>query len=357
MALRDVIERVRGLPESTIEEAVKFRVIGPVLRELGWNPGDHTRVELEYRVSRGLKKVDFALIAPPGHAVMLIEVKKPSERLGDHIEQFVGYAFREDAKIGALTNGIVWWLYLPRADGHFEDRRFAELRLKEDPLDRLVSDFKLYLGYDELVSGDAERSAEKALETLRNAKRLDEALPRMWNEMLREPPQALIDLVGGRVLYSTGLRADKDRIVRFLRQVHGSPSPAPNEPVKRYRPQPSVPKPSRSPSPSKKPAAYILFGQRHAVRSWKEVWVGVAQHLYERHGAGAFERVVGSPNGRRSYVEIDPNLFGDTQNPERIGDSRFWIATHGSAQALERLNRNLLKLPGHNEDDLSILFD
>lgn len=355
MALRNVIERVRGLPESTIEEAVKFRVIGPVLRELGWNPEDHTRVELEYRVSRGLKKVDFALIAPPGHAVMLIEVKKPSERLGDHIEQFVGYAFREDAKIGALTNGIVWWLYLPRADGHFEDRRFAELRLKEDPLDRLVSDFKLYLGYDELVSGDAERSAEKALETLRNAKRLDEALPRMWNEMLREPPQALIDLVGGRVLYSTGLCADKDRIVRFLRQGRGLPSPAPKEPVKIYPPPPSAPKPSRSPVPSKKPVAYSLFGQRHAVKSWTKVWAGVAERLYEHYGDSGFEKVVGAPDGKKSYVGRGSPQTGIQQCA--VASSRYWIETHGSAEEMKRRSRNLLRLFGHSENDLHIESD
>lgn len=355
MALRDVIEGKRDRSESLNEAEAKHQVILPILRALGWDDSEPSKVAPEFSVSGG--KADYALLGPSGKPVAVIEAKAPGSRLEDHVPQVVRYAFHTGVDICVLTTGFLWWLYLPRERGLPAERRFAELKIKEDSLDRLTAVFKAFLAYDELLSGRAEQDAREALETLRNAQRLDQEFPRVWNEMLREPLQELIDLVGGRVLHSAGLRADKDRIVRFLRQEHGLPSPAPNEPVKRHRPQLDVPKPSRSPSPSKKPAAYILFGQRHAVRSWKEVWVGVAQRLYERHGAGEFERVVGSPNGRRSYVEIDPNLFGSTQNPERIGDSRFWIATHDSAQALERLSRNLLELLGHNKDDLRVLFD
>ncbi len=174
--------------------------------------------------------------------------------------------------------------------------------------------------------------------------------------MLGEPPQALIDLVKRRVLRS-GLIPDEDRIVRFLRQGHGWPSPAFKEPAKIYPPPPSTPKPSRPSrplAPSIRPVAYALFGQRYAVRSWKEVWAGVAERLYERHGDGGFEKVVGAPGGRRSYVERGSPQAG-TQRA--VASSRYWIETHGSAGEMKRRSRNLLSLFGYNEDDLSILFD
>lgn len=355
MALRDVIEGKRDRSESLNEAEAKHQVILPILRALGWDDSEPSKVAPEFSVSGG--KADYALLGPSGKPVAVIEAKAPGSRLEDHVPQVVRYAFHTGVDICVLTTGFLWWLYLPRERGLPAERRFAELKIKEDSLDRLTAAFKAFLAYDELLSGRAEQSARKALEALRNAQRLDREFPRVWNEMLREPPQELIDLVGGRVLHSAGLRADKDRIVRFLRQMRGSPPPVSKEPAKIDRPQPSAPKLSRLPSPSKKPVAYILLRQHHAVRSWKEVWVGVAQHLYERHGSGAFERVVGSPNGRRSCVEIDPNRFGSTHRPERIGDSRFWIATHGSAEDMKRLSRNLLELLGHSEDDLSILFD
>ena len=228
MALRNVIERIRGLPEPPNEEAAKFQVILPVLHTLGWDSRDPSKVAPEHSVGGG--RVDFALLGPSGKPVAVIEAKAPGTKLEDHVKQVVGYAFHTGVDICVLTTGFLWWLYLPRERGLPAERRFAELKIKEDSLDRLTAAFKAFLAYDELLSGRAEQSARKALETLRNAQRLDQEFPRVWNEMLREPPQELIDLVGGRVLRSTGLRADEDRIVRFLRhrQVHGSPSPAPN---------------------------------------------------------------------------------------------------------------------------------
>ncbi len=354
MALRGEIERIRGLPEPENEEAAKLSVILPILGALGWDYHDPSKVAPEYSVGKDGGRVDFALLGPSRNALAVIEAKAPGARLESHVAQVVGYAFHTGVDICVLTTGFLWWLYLPLKKGLPAERRFAVLDIREDSPDRLIAAFEAYLAYDELLLGRAERNAEKALDALKNAKLLDKELPQVWSDMLREPPQELIDLVEGRVRRTTGLSPDKDRIVRFLSKGYGPVSPISNKPAPAPAPPPSAPKPSRSPAPSKKPVAYVLFGQRRAVRSWKDIWIGVAERLYERHGDRRFGNIVGKPRGQRSYVEYD-NV--EMRGPHRIGNSRYQIKTHGSSEALKKRWTVLLMLLGHSKDDLRIEYD
>lgn len=345
MALRDVIERIRGLPESPNEEAAKLQVILPILQELGWDPRDPSKVAPEHSVGGG--RADFALLGPSGKPVAVIEAKAPGSRLEDHVPQVVGYAFHTGVDICVLKTGFRWWLYLPRERGLPAERRFAELKIETDTLDSLVASFEAYLAHEALASNRAEENAKQALR--------EQAFLREWDKLLREPPEKLIDLIEKHMSRSPATNLDRGKIADFLRrQGHGSPSPAFKEPAKICPPPPSVPKRPRSPAASIKPVAYVLFGQRHDVKSWKEVWVGVAERLYERHGDGGFERIVGTPDGRKSYVERGSPRTG-TQRA--VASSRYWIETHGSAEEMKRRSRKLLSLFGHGKDDLGIESD
>lgn len=335
MALRGEIERIRRLPKPGNEEAAKLRVILPILRALGWDYHAPSKVALEYSVGKGSGRADFALLGPSGKPVAVIEAKAPGTRLEGHVEQVVGYAFHTGVDICALTTGFLWWLYLPRERGLPAERRFAVLDIKAEPFDPLIASFEAYLAYDALVAGRAEQNAKQALD--------ETMLSPIWNDMLREPPQELIDLVERRVLRATGLSPDKDRVVRFLGKGH-DPGPLVSQENREGN------GPVRPPT-TEKPVAYVLFGQRHAVRSWRDIWIGVAERLYERHGNCGFGHIVGKPNGRRSYVE-----YGNVEmaSPHRIGNSRYQIETHGSSEALKRRWAVLLKLLGHSENDLRI---
>ena len=58
-----------------------------------------------------------------GRNLVLIEVKRVGSDLDEHQEQLLRYAFDEGVQLAALTTGLVWWLYLPRADAKCAARR------------------------------------------------------------------------------------------------------------------------------------------------------------------------------------------------------------------------------------------
>ena len=47
-------------------------------------------------------------------------MKRTGTALTEHQEQLLGYAFREGVPLAALTDGLIWWLYLPTAAGSWE---------------------------------------------------------------------------------------------------------------------------------------------------------------------------------------------------------------------------------------------
>ena len=85
------------------EEDVKVRFIVPLLEALG-----HTRLRFEH------KGMDIVLKdgLPRGHAVV-VEAKRPSVSLDQHLEQLERYSFEERALVAVITNGVVLRVYAP----------------------------------------------------------------------------------------------------------------------------------------------------------------------------------------------------------------------------------------------------
>lgn len=361
MALQEVIERIRSLDEPPNEEATKFQIVLPILRELDWDAFDATRVVPEYSVGsgKGGGRVDLALMAPRRGPLALIEVKTAGAKLDDHVTQVLGYAFNEGVDICVLTTGLQWWLYLPREKGQPVERRFAEFDVKADSVEQLVDDFETYLNYEALTTRRAERHARQVLAARIDSERLSTELPRIWASLLSDPPHSLLDLIEQRVFNATRLRPSHEQMFAFLTQRAAAvPESAPALPlaqVSQPPPPPTAPESSseapsrRTRTPTVRPTAFMLWGRRREVGKWVEVWIGVAEALLERHGTAGFERAVGSPNGKRSYIDWEP---AERLNSQRLGDSPYYIGTHTDTKGSIRRARNLLEIFGYSPDDL-----
>lgn len=218
MALQEVIERIRSLDEPPNEEAAILQIVLPILRELGWDDSDPSRVAPQHAVGKGkgAGRVDFALLAPRRGPVALIEAKAPNVRLEDHVEQVLRYAFYAGVNICVLTSGLKWWLYLSREDGPPSERRFADFDIEADRPEQIVDDFDTYLGYESLTSRRAERHARQVLAAHLDSERLSSELPRIWAAMLNEPPQELLDLIEQRIFNSIRLRPSHEQMTAFL---------------------------------------------------------------------------------------------------------------------------------------------
>ena len=116
--LETLIERIRAINFGQgAEQATREMAVNPVIDALGWDTFNPEEVDREYSVVGG--RVDYCL-RRPDRPLVLIEVKRAGTDLDDHEEQLLRYAFAEGVPLAALSNGLVWWLYLPRAEGNLE---------------------------------------------------------------------------------------------------------------------------------------------------------------------------------------------------------------------------------------------
>ena len=360
MGLREKLERIRAnQSHPSGEEQTKIAYVLPILSRLGWDQMDHSRFRIEEPVGGEKKgKVDIALRSPSqGRYLAFIEVKapRPTIKLEDHVDQLFGYGFREGVDICVLTNGLEWWLYLPREKGGPEKCRFATLNVISDRLDLLVEDFETFLALDKLESNDAEARAKQVLEERFQSEKLQEKLPQIWKKIITDPPEELINLVVSRVLESIKVQPSSEQIVQFLsgqkpHEVslsHKSFQSTDKQNLSKVKTSAKI---ATSPA---KPTAYSLFGVKHSANSMAQIWFEITEELYNRH-SNRFTRIVGKPHGRRSFIEMNDSQKGKHR---RIKNSEFWIEAYGSSESMIWRCKNILKLLGYKESDLIIHYD
>ena len=100
---------------SQDETRTRQVLIDPLLKELGWDVGDPSSVELEHRIEKpfggkGNYKPDYALMVD-GKPAAVVEAKKLDSRiLEDATEQVHTYAYNEVIPYGVATDGDEWRL-------------------------------------------------------------------------------------------------------------------------------------------------------------------------------------------------------------------------------------------------------
>ncbi len=371
MTLRETLERVRSMAVPRNEEAAKFKIIMPILRDLGWDDMG-AEVILEYSVgasgrkrrSGGGGRVDIALAPDPKRPVALIEAKAPGQDLNDHVGQVLNYAFHEGVTICALTNGPHWWLYLPREAGQPTDRRFAELNLHEGSLEQVADDLETFLGREALVGGTAEMRAHQVLKARRETDLLNEKLPALWQAILGRPSgtphSELVELVSRHAYEQTGLRPEPEQIADVIQDRPISPTPSDDA-----KPPPEPAGDTRTPSPARKskrrkkgqpapkPTAFVLWGQQHDVRYYYEILVGVTEAI---HGYGHDLGRIRELTSGIPYVSQDPAELRHRQ-PKPVGNTGWYVGTAWYGYIIVERARQFLEHFGYDPDDLEVLYD
>ena len=203
------------------EAGVRTQVIDRLLERLGWEIFDENEFRREYPVPGG--RVDYALL-DNGDPKVFIEAKGPTEQLGHHEDQLVTYSAKRGVPLATLTNGLEWWLYLPLQVGSFEARRFCRLDISKMEVTKACDVLIAYLAQENVYSGAAVNKAEAHLKQLQDARRIDEALPRAWKELIDGPDGLLVDLINDKVKGLCGVEAAPERIKGFLVRL-GNTSP------------------------------------------------------------------------------------------------------------------------------------
>jgi len=326
MSLRGRLEKVRSLAGSVPnEESVKIQIVLPILRELGWDDTDPQSVMLELDVGAQRKRrIDIALLAPQ-RPVVLIETKAPGKPLKDHVAQMLEYAFHEGVDIAVLSDGFIWWCYLPLEKGKPEARRFAELNLIADPLDRATEELQDFLRHDRVISGEAEEQATAAL--------LRAKIPGVWQRMQEAPDHDFLNLIQHRVYEESRLRPTHEQISDILGFGPTPPPPTPPSPG-RYR--------------------LLLWGEQREFNYWHELPVAVAT-LIDLHHSERLPEILKIRGAKRVYFSTDPASESPPMRvPTPLGVAGYFYDRDQNRDTFIRTAQRMVAAVGFDPDEVKI---
>ena len=214
----------------TLDEArARVEAIDPILERLGWDRFSED-FKREFSVSDG--RVDYALLNNSKPKVF-IEAKRPSEDLAGRPEdQLLRYSGIRGVPLAVLTNGLNWWFYLPLKEGDAEARRFCQLEISKEDISEVSCRLIQFLARANVYSGVAVENAEARLKQLREARRIDQALPQVWEDLIAGPDKLLVDLINDKVKSRCEIEATPERIKGFLVGL-GKPMQVAKQPIKK----------------------------------------------------------------------------------------------------------------------------
>ncbi|WP_457571504.1 type I restriction endonuclease [Desulfovulcanus sp.] len=158
--LQEIAKRIEKTKEAVqTEEATKTAFVMPFIQTLGYNIFDPQEVVPEFTADIGPKKgekVDYAIFSD-GHPIILFECKACQVDLDDKLaSQLRRYFHVTDARIGVLTNGIIYRFYSDLEQSNIMDKKpFMEIdftRLEEPLIQELKKLTKSNFQLDEMLS-------------------------------------------------------------------------------------------------------------------------------------------------------------------------------------------------------------
>ncbi len=162
-----------------------------------------------------------------------------------------------------------------------------------------------------MVGGTAVQEAKTEFAGQERDRRISEALPIAWQQLLTGPDELLSELLAEAVAGVSGHRPDPEVVAQFLFDFTPPTNVALPPPVS----EPTRTDPLRTLTHAvnatsftgKQPVAFTLSGQRHEVATWRELLTGscdlAASHVGDRF-AGLVQTIRGS---KRTYFASSPD--------------------------------------------------
>ena len=359
--LEALIARLAGIDFSqSSEQDTREIAVNTVIGELGWDTLDRNEVAREYSVRGG--RADYCLRSQTRNLV-LIEVKRAGTDLAEHQEQLLRYAFSESAPLAALTDGLVWWLYLPMAEVNWEQRRFSRVHFREQTPTDAAAMLHRFLNRSGVVSGEALDEAKRQFEGQERDRRVQAALQDAWQRVLRDPESLVREELADAVEDISGYRPSRETVADFLHEMSGDtktdnrPLTAPpmdrlpepgNKEGSRTRPSGQrggtkrPPQSGRTKSPPIPPVAFWLGSERHELREQKErrMLVQLCERLAKETGDVFVERAAKIRGRKRALFSSSPDELRD---PLPISGTPLYVEGNISGPRAERIARETLR--------------
>ena len=360
-------KNLAGSPEQATREVAVL----PVLECLGWEIFDAGEVVREFSAGDG--KVDYCLKTGQKNHI-LIEVKRAGTPLDEHQEQLLKYSFAEGAPLAVLTDGLVWWLYIPSGEGNWKNRRFFDVNFHKDSKEETSKNLMRFLGKKAVLGGSAAKEAQKEFDKLQQEKHAIGEIPKAWERLVSEPEELLVDLLREKVTELSGFEPSNEQVIDFLKGLvsqqdsdsqklllksNKSKMPRSSKIVK------EDPNAMRLPNRVKanlgnidvthrKPEAFWLNEVRYEVRNWIDIVIWICGQKAEEVGDNFGEYVINIRGKKRLYFSEDRDKVPE---PQRIPNSNFFVSKRFSANGALDLAKRVVEAFYDSSDSFYIEFE
>lgn len=352
--LKARIEKVKQWDVLTFGEMqAKRAIIEPIFDCLDWETSEPDEVFLEYPTHSG-ERVDYAFLKG-SDPLVLIEAKRPGESLDNprYIEQILKYAFQKGVPLAILSNAIEWSFYLPLEKGDWQTRKFYSIDLNTQDIDSVCDRFIEFLSKDNVLSGTSLESAKKMRKSAERRLRIQKTLPEVWNTIITEPNEILVELLIEETERRCGFKPDESQVKDFISKITRQPKLSGKDiqdtqgPHKRRDRRKS----QLEDFQNKHPKSYTFLGGTYHIRQWNEILTGICSIMAERH-KDTFEQFLLSIRGRTcEYFSRDKR---ELEQPREIPGTDLYAMTHLGANAIVSRSKDVIQLFGYDPGDLKI---
>lgn len=113
------------------ETQTRYALIDPLLRALGWDTDDPSRVVPEYSASGG--RADYALLGADGKPSVMVEAKRLNRPLQDGLSQSIAYCVAQGTPYFCVSDGRRWALYETFRKVPIDEKLITRFDLLQDP--------------------------------------------------------------------------------------------------------------------------------------------------------------------------------------------------------------------------------
>jgi len=251
--------------------------------------------------------------------------------------------------MAVLTNGLSWWFYLPLSEGPWDERKFFAIDIQQQEIVKTAQYFRDFLSREATTSGCAIERAQKLQAGKEKDRVIRKTIYRAWKQLIEEPEELLVELLGEKVESLCGHRPGSDFLTGFLKaRLITYPDPGGKQQMTERESSSGL---EQEQWTHKKPSAYRFAGQRREVHSFTKLLLDFCGLLYERHPSD-FDRVLSLRIGRAKCH------FSRERNALRMGEpvknSGIYVNTNLSGEDKRALCNGLLELFGYSHDDLQV---
>jgi len=366
-------KKLSTFDESSTKQAVVLRL----LSFLGWDIFDVEEVYPDY--GSNSHRVSYALRVKNTNK-LFIEVKRVHEKLDTHQKRLVDFATGEKVGLSVLTNGTVWWFYLPSANGDWQQKWFYSVDLLNQKPYTIVPQLIDLLSKDKVSRGQSLRAA-KSLYQDKKQKMAADFVPQAWNKILSGPNKIFVELLSDTTEKICGCEVDSNLIEKFLKKhldtwlINDLPGLSAAPPVKvkevpiilsdEYEENPTLKTSTKSATSgtaeyriTKKHEGYegktiksfTFNGRTEHVRNWEDVLINLCGFFAANHQKD-FEKVLWISGENKTYFS---RYQDQLRIPEKIKKTDIFVETKLIPDEIVKTAKALIAEFGYRQDSLKI---